>query len=171
MFFNEAAGELLGLRFEEASEMAPEEWGTRFEPVGVDVQPIPVAELPLSIAMSGRPAHTHMRIRSAGGWISGYGLAHDAELLLHDCQYTDAEYPTYLGWGHSCLGDTLQFARRCEAPRTLLFHHDPMHTDDDLDAMLDTAIERWASLGGEPESIGIAIERHETRLAGATVSP
>jgi phosphoribosyl 1,2-cyclic phosphodiesterase len=104
-------------------------------------------------------------------WISGYGLAHDADLLLHDCQYTDAEYPTYLGWGHSCLGDTLQFARRCEAARTLLFHHDPMHTDDDLDAMLDTAIERWASLGGEPESIGMAIERHETKLAGATVSP
>jgi PAS domain-containing protein len=67
VFFNEAAGELLGLRFEEAGEMPPEEWGTRFEPVGVDGEPIPVAELPLSIAMSGRPAHTHMRIRSAGG--------------------------------------------------------------------------------------------------------
>ena len=34
-------------------------------------------------------------------WISGYDLARDADLLIHDCQYTDEEYPEHVGWGHS----------------------------------------------------------------------
>ena len=34
-------------------------------------------------------------------WISGFDLARDADLLIHDCQYTDEEYPDHVGWGHS----------------------------------------------------------------------
>ena len=34
-------------------------------------------------------------------WISGFDLARDADLLIHDCQYTDDEYPEHVGWGHS----------------------------------------------------------------------
>ena len=34
-------------------------------------------------------------------WISGFDLARDADLLIHDCQYTDDEYPAHVGWGHS----------------------------------------------------------------------
>ncbi len=36
-------------------------------------------------------------------WISGFGLARDASLLIHDGQYADAEYPDHIGWGHSSL--------------------------------------------------------------------
>ena len=32
-------------------------------------------------------------------WLSGYELAHGADLLLHDCQYSDEEYPNHVGWG------------------------------------------------------------------------
>jgi PAS domain-containing protein len=67
VFFNEAAGELLGVQFEEAGPMAPEEWGGRFEPTRPDGQPLALEELPLAIAMAGRPAHSTMRIRPAGG--------------------------------------------------------------------------------------------------------
>jgi PAS domain-containing protein len=66
IFFNEAAGELLGVHFEEAGAMGPEEWGGRFEPTDLDVRPLAPDELPLSIALSdARPAHRPMRIRSA----------------------------------------------------------------------------------------------------------
>ena len=34
-------------------------------------------------------------------WISGLELARGADLLFHDAQYTDDEYPHHLGWGHS----------------------------------------------------------------------
>jgi PAS domain-containing protein len=66
VFFNDAAGELLGLRFEEAGPMEPQEWGTRFVPMRVDGSPFPVDELPLSVALSKElPSHERMRIRSA----------------------------------------------------------------------------------------------------------
>ena len=64
VFFNEHAGELLGVRQEEAGPMEPEEWGGRFSPTQLDGQPIPVEELPLAIALSGKAAHAPMRIRS-----------------------------------------------------------------------------------------------------------
>ena len=92
-------------------------------------------------------------------WLSGYSLARDVDLLIHDCQYTDAEYADHVGWGHSALSDALRFARRANAKRTLLFHHDPHHSDDQLDAMLDTGAEQWRELGGSTELIEMAAER------------
>ena len=47
-------------------------------------------------------------------WISGFALARDASLLIHDGQYADAEYPDHVGWGHSALSHALAFARRAE---------------------------------------------------------
>ena len=91
-------------------------------------------------------------------WVSGSSLARDVDLLIHDCQYTDAEYPAHVGWGHSSLSHALQFARRVAARRTLLFHHDPGHTDDDLDAMLDTAHAQWTAAGGRQSAISMAAE-------------
>jgi len=67
VFFNEAAGELLGVQFEEAGPMAAEEWGGRFEPTAPDGQPLSLEELPLAIAIEGRPAHSVMRIHPGGG--------------------------------------------------------------------------------------------------------
>ncbi len=103
-------------------------------------------------------------------WISGYALAHDADLLLHDCQYTDAEYPAHFGWGHSSITDALTFARRTGAKRTLLAHHDPDHTDADLDALIELAQHRWADLGGEPGAIAMAIERAEIEVGRGALS-
>jgi phosphoribosyl 1,2-cyclic phosphodiesterase len=77
--------------------------------------------------------------RADPGWISGHSLARDASLLIHDCQYTDAEYPEHCGFGHSRLSDALEFARRAGADRTLLFHHDPGHDDAALDAIGEQA--------------------------------
>jgi phosphoribosyl 1,2-cyclic phosphodiesterase len=97
-------------------------------------------------------------------WISGFGLAEDTDLLIHDCQYGDREYPQHIGWGHSGLSDTIAFARRVGARRTLLFHHDPLHSDDYLDELYDEARAQWAGLGGDPSSLEMAIERTEIEL-------
>jgi phosphoribosyl 1,2-cyclic phosphodiesterase len=104
-------------------------------------------------------------------WISGYGLARDADLLIHDCQYTDEEYPEHVGWGHSRLTDTLTFARRTEARRVMLFHHDPLHSDDFLDDFFAGAGRRWQELGGEPGAVEMASERHELEVTAATGTP
>ena len=67
VFFNERAGELLGVHYEEAGPMPAREWGGRFAPTGLDGEPLPLEELPLAIALQGRPAHAPMRIRSGSG--------------------------------------------------------------------------------------------------------
>ncbi len=99
-------------------------------------------------------------------WISGFDLAHGASMLVHDCQYTDTEYPNHLGWGHSPMSDALEFGHRVAAERLLLFHHDPLHTDADLDALADAVAARWLELGGSPAHVELATERQELRLAG-----
>jgi phosphoribosyl 1,2-cyclic phosphodiesterase len=97
-------------------------------------------------------------------WLSGYRLAHGADLLLHDCQYTDSEYAGHVGWGHSSLSDALTFARRAEARRTLLFHHDPLHTDWELDELAAVAHERWDGMGNGSAAVELATERLELAL-------
>ena len=83
------------------------------------------------------------------GWISGYGLARDASLLIHDGQYAEDEYPAHRGWGHSSLPDALAFGLLTDAQRLLLFHHDPWHDDGFLDALGREASDRWSRLGGD----------------------
>ena len=68
VFYNEAAGALLGKRFEEVGKMGPAEWGTAFGPFDQDGKQIPFDELPLTRALrNGRPAHSTFRIQSLDG--------------------------------------------------------------------------------------------------------
>jgi len=68
VFFNEAAGALLGKRFEEVGKMGPGEWGNVFGPFDTGGRLIPFEELPLTVALrKGRPAHSAFRIRSLDG--------------------------------------------------------------------------------------------------------
>jgi phosphoribosyl 1,2-cyclic phosphodiesterase len=70
---------------------------------------------------------------------SGVELATGADVLFHDAQYTDAEYPSKVGWGHSSLSDFAAFVRRTEPSRALMFHHDPASDDAKLEDMRDEA--------------------------------
>jgi phosphoribosyl 1,2-cyclic phosphodiesterase len=103
-------------------------------------------------------------------WISGHELASGASLLLHDCQYSDSEYPEHVGWGHSALSHTLDFIERMQPERTVLFHHDPLHTDDFLDIHFANARDLWQARGHDPADLGIATERAELQL-GPSVAP
>lgn len=68
VFYNEAAGILLGKRFEELGSVPQREWGAMFGPYGDNGEPIPYDELPLvSAVRDGRPAHAELTIRSADG--------------------------------------------------------------------------------------------------------
>jgi phosphoribosyl 1,2-cyclic phosphodiesterase len=62
------------------------------------------------------------------------GLAKEADLLVHDAQYTEAQYqgddgPCRRGWGHSTYTAAAEAARRCHARQLGLTHHDPEHDD------------------------------------------
>jgi ribonuclease BN (tRNA processing enzyme) len=66
-------------------------------------------------------------------WTSGYSLAKGSDVLIHDSQYTDEEYLERVGWGHSSYSHVLGFAGLCEVKTLMTFHHDPGHSDDQLD--------------------------------------
>jgi PAS domain-containing protein len=68
VFYNEAAGALLGRSFEDAGRMSPEDWTATYGPFGEDGKPLELDELPTTQAVrNGRPAHGEFRIRSANG--------------------------------------------------------------------------------------------------------
>ena len=68
VFFNEAAGSLLGKRFEEIGRLPFEEWSAMFGPLDDAGEPIPAQALPLVIALrEGRPSHSRFHVRSLDG--------------------------------------------------------------------------------------------------------
>jgi phosphoribosyl 1,2-cyclic phosphodiesterase len=73
-------------------------------------------------------------------WTSGGALAADADLLIHDSQYNEHEYSRHVGWGHSSLVHSLAFGTLSEVKHFVPFHHDPGHTDADLDRLIDEAV-------------------------------
>jgi phosphoribosyl 1,2-cyclic phosphodiesterase len=87
-------------------------------------------------------------------WTSGYTLAEEADLLIHDAQYTREQYASHVGWGHSSIEDAIGFAALAHVRRLVLFHHDPQHTDDDLDRL---GAELSAGVDG-PEIISLGRE-------------
>jgi phosphoribosyl 1,2-cyclic phosphodiesterase len=78
-------------------------------------------------------------------WLSGYDLAHDADVLLHDAQYGDDEYPGHIGWGHSAIGHVVAFAQKADVDQLVLFHHDPGHTDVEMERLVDEARRLWGA--------------------------
>jgi len=76
-------------------------------------------------------------------WISGYTIANGVDLLLHDAQYTEGEYPLRRGWGHSSIEQVIAYALACDVRRLMMFHHDPSHSDAELEALRDVGLRRW----------------------------
>jgi phosphoribosyl 1,2-cyclic phosphodiesterase len=61
-----------------------------------------------------------------------------ADLLIHDSQYTKEEYEaSKLGWGHSPFEWAINAAHKADVKKLLLFHHDPLRSDKQLDALLE----------------------------------
>ena len=107
--------------------------GYRIEEDGRALVYLPDHEPSLGSALRDVPAE----------WMSGHDIARGADVLLHDAQYRDHEYGAHVGWGHSSIGDTIEFATKSDVDQVVLFHHDPYHTDDDLEELLKEARAKW----------------------------
>ena len=62
-------------------------------------------------------------------------LATGADVLFHDAQYTEEEYATRVGWGHASLPDFARLVRTASPGKVVMFHHDPSHSDEQLERM------------------------------------
>ena len=63
----------------------------------------------------------------------------DSDALIIDCTYNDEEYGSKFGWGHSAVTQVVDLADRAGVKTLHLFHHDPDHTDADIDRIVETA--------------------------------
>jgi phosphoribosyl 1,2-cyclic phosphodiesterase len=66
-------------------------------------------------------------------------LCDSADLLLHDAQYTDEEFVDKSEWGHSTVPYAVRVAAESGVKRLVLFHHDPAHTDREIDRLVSRA--------------------------------
>jgi ribonuclease BN (tRNA processing enzyme) len=71
----------------------------------------------------------------------------DADLLICDAQYTEAEYEKKRGWGHNSKTHALEIARKSGAKRMAMWHHEPVHTDKQLLEIEKDYQERAKKLG------------------------
>ncbi len=68
-----------------------------------------------------------------------------ADVVIGDTQYDATEYPSRLGWGHTCADDAVELAMRAGVKHLFLFHHDPDHQDEKMVAMITAAEARVAA--------------------------
>jgi phosphoribosyl 1,2-cyclic phosphodiesterase len=62
-------------------------------------------------------------------------LCRGVDLLIHDAQYTPAEFAQRRDWGHCTVEYAVWLAVTAGVGRLALFHHDPSHADDQLDLL------------------------------------
>jgi phosphoribosyl 1,2-cyclic phosphodiesterase len=96
-------------------------------------------------------------------WTSGYHLAHGADILIHDAQYKNDEYKDRIGWGHSSMKDAIDFGVMAGVKKMLLFHHDPLHSDAQLnrlfaESMLNRDLNFEIELSAEGKSYHLPVK-------------
>ena len=124
--------------------------GEAFECEGVQIETIPTNHPGVDVAYKFRaegrtavyltdhetyePMHGPSEFaRKQDGLIEDF--CRGADVLICDSQYTDEEYKAKRTWGHSRYRDSVGLGLRAQVKRLVLFHHDPSHSDEQLDAV------------------------------------
>jgi len=66
-------------------------------------------------------------------------LIRGADMVIYDSTYSDEEYPRYRGYGHSTWQEGVRLVDAAGAKTLVIFHHDPNHDDDLMDAIAAAA--------------------------------
>ena len=93
-----------------------------------------------------------------------------ANLVIHDAQYTDAEYRDKVGWGHSSIEYAVDVALAAGVERLVLFHHDPAHDDATMERMEAMARDH-VGRRGQALDVLAAREGLELEVRGSSAAP
>jgi len=97
---------------------------------------------------SSRPeSNGEARLRTVGPALVAF--ARDADLLIADGQYTDAEYKSKKGWGHTSCLTAVDWAVQAGVKQLAVFHHDPAHADSFVDEIIESCRNRVKNLGAK----------------------
>jgi phosphoribosyl 1,2-cyclic phosphodiesterase len=101
----------------------------------------------------------------------------DADLVIHDAQYTAHEYASRTGWGHSTIEYAVEMALSAGVRRLALFHHDPTRDDDAIDRLVASARDRVAKAHSTMEVFAAAegmvleLDRHSAVTSSIAAPP
>lgn len=99
----------------------------------------------------------------------------EADLVIHDAQYTLADFPEKAGWGHTPIERAVDYAVLARARHLVFTHHDPVRRDDAVDRLQASARERAAAAAFSPRvdaaSEGMVIDVEGERDAPRPARP
>lgn len=133
----------------------------RFEKNGVAVVYATDSELDLELTDTELPLREPSAMRGVPQDMVEF--CRGARLLIADGQYTDEEYKRFIGWGHARATTVVDLAVQAEVEQLAVFHHDPMHSDQEIDALIQHCQERARNHGSELQVFG-AREGFELRV-------
>lgn len=81
----------------------------------------------------------------------------NADLVIYDCNYTDEEYPLFLGYGHSTWQEGIKLMESSGAKKLVLFHHDKSRSDEDMEKLENEARERYLNCLAAREGLVIPL--------------
>ena len=76
----------------------------------------------------------------------------NADILIHDAQYTEDDMPLKLGWGHSLISQVTELGKSADVKNLVYYHHDPERTDDMLDKELEKAAKTLKESGSSVQA-------------------
>lgn len=97
-------------------------------------------------------SHRH---RGGASFAEYVAFCRGADLLFHDAEYREEEYPARRTWGHSHSREALELACAAGARRLGLFHHNQDREDQALDALVEDCRHMAAARPGAPECFGV----------------
>jgi phosphoribosyl 1,2-cyclic phosphodiesterase len=107
---------------------------------------------------------------SKGGFEDVLSLAHGADVLIHDAQYTDQEYHgghlNKAGWGHSTVRMAAEAARAAKVGQLILYHHDPEHDDAEIGRLEQLAQSIFPRSHAAREGMEVALRPRHTAKGG-----
>ncbi len=96
-------------------------------------------------------------------------LAHGADVLIYDAQYTPEEYPGKVGWGHSTWEAAIRLANAAGVRQLVLFHHDPRRSDEQVAALEARAASVRPGTSAAREGSVMRVETRATRRTEASM--
>ena len=83
------------------------------------------------------------------------GLIEGADLVIYDSTYTDDEFPSRIGWGHSTWQEGVRLCREANVKALAIFHHDPDHEDDFMERLEAEARAAWSGTTVAREGLSV----------------
>jgi phosphoribosyl 1,2-cyclic phosphodiesterase len=123
-----------------------------FEKDGVKVVYATDSELDLDLTNRDAASQDPARLRELPAELLRF--VDGADLLIAEGQYTDEEYLSKVGWGHARANTVADLAVQANVKQCAIFHHDPMHSDADIDEIVEDCRERVTHHSHVPQLFG-----------------